>query len=163
MGSTCRALGVLAATLITLGISAGAALASTNDVTSVTAPAAVSGTSEQPAAQSQCDDFNICIWTNSGFAGTFWEKSFFAEPTGPPEPVGSSVNNAGSALENNRDGATVVTQFAGGTGHAACLPPHFSISNLAGINWPNTGTTMNDSITSYAFTTWASCPPGSVP
>ena len=77
-----------------------------------------------------------------------------------------SINDT-SSLVNNRDNITWVGQYSGSgpvtNGAEACLTAEFSISNLAGVDWPRTTKPMNDSITSYKFDTSGTCPQGSVP
>jgi hypothetical protein len=162
---------MVAATLTMLTTATGAALASTNGVhahavtqspqlgtdgTSTTpVPVDTSGVAgNDTASPSQCGSFSICMWKNAGFPNApTWSADFFNEPSNTWLPVGASVNNAASSIDNTRDVATEVAQFRDGTGFQACIPPHTSYANLAHDDWPGTTTRMNDSITSYGFRT----------
>jgi hypothetical protein len=150
MRSTFKALAVAAATLATLTTGVGVASASTTRAASA------------PDDTATCAPYNLCLWSDSGFSGSQFSADFFDEPSGW-NSVPSSVNNTTSSLVNYRDSITWVAQYAGGTGHSACLTAGFSISNLADVDWPGYTTPMNDSITSYKFDTSGTCPQGSVP
>ena len=154
MRSTFKALAVAAATLATL--TTGVGVASASPIRAAGAPG------DSASAADSCGEYDLCLFPNSSFGGTPWVANFFDEPSGW-NPVGSSINNATSSIENLRDNITWVAQYADGKGHSACLPGPFSISNLAGVDWPGYTTPMNDSITSYKFDTSGTCPPGSVP
>lgn len=155
---------MVAATLTMLTTATGAALASTNSVQPHAAPVPVNARgnilpiTDAPAALGDCARFNVCLWKNAGFPSTpTWSADFFNEPSNTWLPVGASVNNAASSVDNFRDVSTEFAQFANGTGLTWCLPANSSVANLAGSVWPNSTTPINDSITSYRFDTTNQC------
>lgn len=154
----------------------GAALASTNGVQAHAAAQApqlaavgaddtpapedgivVPGTGNTPASMNECAAYNFCLWKNASWGDPFWSADFFSTPPNTWEPIGSTLNNAGSALWNFRDVSTEVAQFRNGTGLTACIAAGGYVSNLAHIDWPGTTTPMNDSITSFKFDTTNHC------
>jgi hypothetical protein len=174
VSKTLRAFAITAAAVAMLATAAGSASAATNGAQSGVAakmsqtvaavsetygtpvPAnasAQSGTGIAPATMGQCPAYNLCLWADASFGGSFWSADFFDEPSNTWLPVGSSLDNAATSLWNYRDVSTLVAQYANGTGDVACIPPGEWYSNLADYNWPGTNTTMNNSITSYAFLT----------
>jgi hypothetical protein len=167
---TFRNLALVAATLTMLTTATGAALASTNSVQahavtqapqllvddSISPPVPIDAGGEPmtvvPGSANQCSRYSLCLWKNESLDGPFWSANYFNERHDEWLAVGSTLNNAATVVDNFRDIATAVAQFADGSGLVACIPPNTAY-DLTHVRWPFSTTPMNDSITSYAFLT----------
>jgi Peptidase inhibitor family I36 len=131
----------------------GAALAvpATAQASGVSAErASVTANVALPASMSQCPNHSLCLWHDSGFAGTLWVRTYGNVSSNTWLWLGSSsFNDQASSLYNKREYSSGVDKnYPANSPDSYCFDGGVSFNNLANVPWPD-GTTMNDSISSY--------------
>lgn len=107
-----------------------------------------------PAQISNCPQYSLCLWQNSGYGGNMWawENSKFPKDT--DIWVGGSANDQASSYFNDRDDISGIAKnypVKSGDRDYQSLSSGAEAYNLAGQDWPD-GSGMNDSVSSIQLT-----------
>ena len=106
-----------------------------------------------PAQISNCPQYSLCLWQNSGYGGNMWawENSKFPKDT--DIWVGGSANDQASSYYNDRDDTSEVAKnYPSDFPDIVIVYSGTANSNLANAKWPD-GTSMNDSISTVSLLT----------
>jgi Peptidase inhibitor family I36 len=136
-----------------LAISGAAqASAATSQPGSLASQAAVASAAIPHSGISNCPQYSLCLWQNSGYTGNMWFWSWSMTPHETGIWVGGSANDQASSLYNDRDDVSEVGKNYPMDDDSVIIYMGSSNSNLANSKWPD-GTSMNDSISSIALLT----------
>jgi hypothetical protein len=97
------------------------------------------------------------MWENADYGGIFWYYSGTNYNYNHYYYVGAEFNDEASSLYNDRSSGSIVDKDYPPGDDEICAIAQDVFENLAGWEWPQDDTTMNDSISSFNLTTSANC------
>jgi hypothetical protein len=106
-----------------------------------------------------CPSYTFCMWQNSYYNGPLYYYSYPSYPVNSYDYVGSYANDQASSIQNfTSNSVHVYKNYPGdGSGDGCVGTTYRFIPDLSHIGYPQNGSTMNDTISSFDLQTFNTC------